>query len=185
MALVSSKEEAERLAYNSFLKLLRNKDEILSDNLELIQMFSELLNINIYLVSNLSKDVYIPNSEYPLFIEDKYTLLYQNSNKKSIILINYNDGLQFNTLSFEKKTTFNGDIFNLKKRLYHKRTDNYFDKKVSNYNNAINTEFQIWKWRHHPQNQGDFGIVNYQWLDEQIKSIRKTLKKAGYKSVED
>lgn len=116
--LTRDRTKAEKLALSAFQLLLVNENELLLDNLELLEYISNRLQLNIYLISNISRDIYLPPSEKFISLQNKYKLLY-DQNRPSIILLSI-DGIYFNPLS--KKGTY---LFSPTDPLIKKINDKY------------------------------------------------------------
>ena len=103
--IVRDKDEqvASKVAYSKFKLLLDDLNEWLGDNLEIIQYISDILDLNIYLVSNGTRDVYLPKAEGKLSKKQTCDLLYKN--RLSIIILNLND-IHFEVIGQGNKTSF-------------------------------------------------------------------------------
>jgi len=98
-----NEKTAHTLSINKMINLLNNPNEWIGDNLEIVQLLSDKLGLDIYLVDNKSKNVYLPDAENLISKNYKCKLLYKN--RPSVIILNI-DNLRFNVIKQNNKYLF-------------------------------------------------------------------------------
>lgn len=94
-----SPETAKKQIVENFKTLFSDPRQPIYDNLEFIQYISDKLKSNIFIISNTSRDVYLPMASQPLDPKIRCDLLYK-PDRRSIIIMNF-DNVQFDRVSYD------------------------------------------------------------------------------------
>ena len=163
----------ESVAFSKFKDLVVDNEEWLPDTLEIIELLSNKLKINIFLIDDNSRDVYLPDADTILPIKIKCDILYKPE-RKSVVILSFNDGLSFQPLKTEDYSVFDPKdplITLLHKRLCGEKEEVLFEypfKKLSMTDIEVLDRFERLKRYTLDIETGKFRIANLPKTDPKL-----------------